>query len=196
MDAALAAEGTAQEILSVSWLTILSLPTSIIGGTKSMHYSINFHRWHPQHMTHHRRHGCTERTREGILADLLAWATDASNTKIFWLNGMAGTGKTTITYSLSEILDKNLMLGSTFFCSRLEEDSRKVDLIFPTLAYRLARRFPAVCHALVDVLKNLEAGKRSMKFQFFDLIVTPVQAASKDSANRPVVVVIDAGRVC
>jgi len=46
-------------------------------------------------------HGCTEGTREAILAQLMAWAIDAHNTKIFWLSGMAGTGKTTIAYTFS-----------------------------------------------------------------------------------------------
>lgn len=110
---------------------------------------------------------------------------------------MAGTGKTTIAYTFSEILDKNFMLGATFFCSRVEDDSRNVDRIFPTIAYQLARRFPSVFHALVDVVKHdPDVGYGSMKHQFSNLIVTPLRAASGDLVGRSVVVIIDALDEC
>lgn len=110
---------------------------------------------------------------------------------------MAGTGKTTLAYTLSEILDTNLMLGATFFCSRLEDDSRNVNCIFPTIAYGLAQRFPSVFHALVNILsKDPDAGCKSLQNQFSDLIATPLKAASNDLAGRPVVIVIDALDEC
>ena len=55
------------------------------------------------------RNACTENTRTAILATLQAWASDNSTTKVYWLNGMAGTGKTMIAYSFSEILNGIVM---------------------------------------------------------------------------------------
>ncbi|KAG6815576.1 hypothetical protein H0H87_000359, partial [Tephrocybe sp. NHM501043] len=43
-----------------------------------------------------RRRGCTQGTREKILADLKDWSQDQSAPKVYWMEGMAGTGKTTI----------------------------------------------------------------------------------------------------
>ena len=40
--------------------------------------------------------------------------SDNTTTKVYWLNGMAGTGKTTIAYSFSEMLDEENFLGGTF----------------------------------------------------------------------------------
>ena len=94
------------------------------------------------------RRSCTAKTREKILADLVAWAADAGDTSIYWLNGMAGTGKTTIDFTFSQILDNIRALGASFFCSLLDADSNNADLIFPTLAYELARHSTAASHAL------------------------------------------------
>ena len=94
------------------------------------------------------RRSCTAKTREKILADLVAWAADAGDTSIYWLNGMAGTGKTTIAFTFSQILDNIRALGASFFCSLLDADSNNADLIFPTLAYELARHSTAASHAL------------------------------------------------
>jgi hypothetical protein len=127
----------------------------------------------------------------------MTWATDPTNTKIYWLNGMAGTGKTTIAYTFSEILDKNQMLGASFFCSRLESSLSDANIIFPTVAYELARRIPSVTGFILDALrKDDTVGRKVMNQQFFNLIVTPVQAASKEFEGRSVVIVIDALDEC
>jgi hypothetical protein len=124
----------------------------------------------------------------------MTWATDPTNTKIYWLNGMAGTGKTTIAYTFSEILDKNQMLGASFFCSRLESGLNDANIIFPTIAYELARRIPSVTGFVLDALrKDDTVGRKVMNQQFFNLIVTPVQAASKECS---VIIVIDALDEC
>jgi predicted AAA+ superfamily ATPase len=100
------------------------------------------------------RRSCTAKTREKILTDLVAWVADAGDTNIYWLNGMAGTGKTTIAFTFSQILDNIQMLGASFFCSQLDTDSSDADLIFPTLAYELARHSPAASQALLNALEK------------------------------------------
>ena len=113
------------------------------------------------------RRSCTAKTREKILADLIAWAADAGDTRIYWLNGMAGTGKTTITFTFSRILDNIQILGASFFCSHLDTDSSNADLIFPTLAYELARHSTAASNALLNALgKDRNVGHKSLRDQF------------------------------
>ena len=36
--------------------------------------------------------------------DFVAWAADTTDTSIYWLNGMAGTGRMTIAFTFSHIL--------------------------------------------------------------------------------------------
>ena len=93
--------------------------------------------------------GCMEGTREQILADLEEWAVNDAAPKVFWLNGMAGTGKTSIAHSLSERLDKNQILGASFFCSRsASREVRNASLIIPTIASTLSQISPVLRSAI------------------------------------------------
>ena len=73
--------------------------------------------------------GCMPGTRVKILADLEAWASDGLSTKVYWLVGMAGTGKSTILHTLCEILDAKNMLGGSFFCSRGSENTDRKSVV-------------------------------------------------------------------
>ena len=131
-------------------------------------------------------------TRTTILKSIGMWAIDVTKPKIYWMNGMAGTGKTTITYSLSIFLKSRNILGGTFFCSRLVDECTKVDRIFPTIAYNLARNYPPLAHTILRALKNdPDAANRTIKQQFTDLVVKPIRESATQLAGRPVVVVID-----
>ena len=144
------------------------------------------------------RRSCTAKTREKILADLIAWAADAGDTNIYWLNGMAGTGKTTIAFTFCQILDNIQILGASFFCSHLDTDSSNADLIFPTLAYELARHSTAASNALLNALeKDRNVGHKSVRDQFLNLIFTPTKAASEGvSSPKSLIIVIDALDEC
>ncbi|KAF8755203.1 WD domain, G-beta repeat [Rhizoctonia solani] len=61
------------------------------------------------------RHGCAPNTRVRILSEAMEWARKPDSPKLYWMNGMAGTGKTTIAYSLCEQLEKSKQLGACFF---------------------------------------------------------------------------------
>jgi hypothetical protein len=127
----------------------------------------------------------------------MTWATEVIGPKIYWLTGMAGTGKTTIAYTFSEILDKNQMLGGTFFCSHQESDSSNTSLILPTLAHQLARSSRAAFQALVDILEqDPDAGSKLLCAQFTDLILGLAKTAFVDPELRPLTIIIDALDEC
>jgi nucleoside-triphosphatase THEP1 len=112
------------------------------------------------------------------------------------MNGMAGTGKTTIMYSLCEWLEANRQLGANFCCSRLSSSCRNVNDIMPTVAYQLARYSPAIRSALCNVLEEEpDAGKLNVELQFTKLVQEPMQKV-KDAIPEGVVVVIDALDEC
>jgi hypothetical protein len=60
----------------------------------------------------------------------------------FWLNGLAGTGKSTIAQTFAETSFADGKLGASFFCSRDFEDRSNLQAIFPTLAFQLAHQEP------------------------------------------------------
>ncbi|KAJ6454971.1 hypothetical protein C8R45DRAFT_597186 [Mycena sanguinolenta] len=82
--------------------------------------------------------GCLKGTRVELLADLQAWSRDPNSPKIFWLDGMAGTGKSAIARSFSHLLQKHNQLGGSFFCLRGDANRSNPKHIIPTLAVQFA----------------------------------------------------------
>lgn len=139
---------------------------------------------------------CTAGTREKELNRLLAWVHDRDAGDIYWMNGMAGTGKTTIAYSLCSKLDEDAKLGASFFCSRLIPECRNVKLILPAISYQLARFSCPFRRALTRILQaDPDAHTRVLKTQFETLIVKPLLEV-KDALPPGFVVVIDALDEC
>ncbi|KAG9080005.1 hypothetical protein FRC06_007195 [Ceratobasidium sp. 370] len=101
-----------------------------------------------------RRTECTLGTRAPLLDDLLEWANDEDGAKVYWMNGMAGTGKTTIACSLCHMLKRTNQLAASFFCSRQLPGCRDISRIVPTLSYQLARSSSAFKDQLCQVLKE------------------------------------------
>ena len=139
-----------------------------------------------------------EGTREQILADLEEWAVNDAAPKVFWLNGMAGTGKTSIAHSFSERLDKNEILGASFFCSRsASREVRDASLIITTIASLLSRSSPVLRSAISKVVEEKpDVGSlHKLSVQFRLLLVDPIKSVF-DSSLKTYVVVIDALDEC
>jgi hypothetical protein len=134
---------------------------------------------------------CTPQTRERILDDLMAWATNDSARPVYWLAGMAGTGKTTIAYSLCERLREAGLLCASFFCTRTLDPTREPRAIIPTIAYQIATRLNDFSSALVETLQNPdnnEVRNKGIGSQFTTLILGPAKAVSFAGLKRLLVV--------
>ncbi|KAJ1307677.1 hypothetical protein OPQ81_001769 [Rhizoctonia solani] len=143
-----------------------------------------------------KRQECTPGTRVRVLKEILDWSHSGGHGTIYWLNGMAGTGKTTIAYSLCKQLNAEHKLAASFFCSRLREECRMVKRIIPSIAYQLARfslPFLSVLSAVLE--KDLDLHSSSLHIQFEELIAKPLQK-TKDTLPEGLVVVIDALDEC
>ncbi|QRV94656.1 Vegetative incompatibility protein HET-E-1 [Ceratobasidium sp. AG-Ba] len=139
---------------------------------------------------------CTEGTRELELRKLVNWARDPSGAAIYWLNGMAGTGKTTIAYSLCAELDATGELAASFFCSRSIPECRNVHLIIPAIAYQLAQFSYPFKFALLGALRlSPDAHTLRLGLQFDKLIVGPLEEV-RQALPSDFVVVIDALEEC
>jgi hypothetical protein len=105
------------------------------------------------------------------------WLGDEQGQRVFWLNGLAGTGKSTIAQTFAEIAFAEGKLGASFFCSRDSEDRSKIQAIFPTLAFQLAHQYPAFRDQLLQVLRtNSEIGCESLCSQLEKAIIGPLKA--------------------
>ncbi|KAF8809961.1 hypothetical protein BYT27DRAFT_7337039 [Phlegmacium glaucopus] len=139
------------------------------------------------------RNACTENTREAILDSLQVWASDDTATKVYWLNGMAGTGKTTIAYSFSEILHEQDSLGGTFFSSHLRVDTSDVHYIIPTISLQLAEYLPSLSHLILDVIRadpSSDCISWRIGKQFLNFMVRPLTTYRDSTGGGGVVPVI------
>ena len=139
-----------------------------------------------------------EGTRVQTLAELEEWAVNDAAPKVFWLNGMAGTGKTSIAHSFSERLDKNQILGASFFCSRsASQEVRDARLIIPTIASTLSQLSPVLRSIMNKVIEEKpDVGSlHKLSVQFRLLLVDPIKSVV-NSSLKTYVVVIDALDEC
>lgn len=142
------------------------------------------------------RESCFKGTREEVLKGILSWCRDASLgiPAVYWLSGMAGTGKSTISYTICEQLADDgsaSRLAASFFCSRQIEAGRKRRNIIPTIVHELALELPRFRRALLD--SKVDANPPPLKNQLDTLIVRPWDASIRDRKGLPpLVVVIDA----
>lgn len=143
---------------------------------------------------------CFADTRKKVLADIEAWtlSDDPNTQRVFWLNGMAGIGKSTIARTIAESAHKRGILGGSFFFSRNTNDLRNPKLVFPTLAYHLSffqdRAFmPFIAGALQD---KADPANADIRTQFNDLILDPLRSYSPTSDIGQVLLVVDALDEC
>ncbi|TIA28019.1 hypothetical protein D6C78_10939, partial [Aureobasidium pullulans] len=95
---------------------------------------------------------CLENTRVEVLAEIRAWIYDRKDERcIFWLEGMAGTGKSTIARTIARKLHDSGHLGASFFFSRGGGDVGHAALFVTTVARQLAE------HPNVDNKRILRA---------------------------------------
>jgi hypothetical protein len=125
------------------------------------------------------REGCLRGTRGDVLQQLEHWVGDKQGQHIFWLNGLAGTGKSTIAQTFAETTFAEGRLGASFFCSREFEDRSNIQRIFPTLALQLGYRYPLFREQLLQVLRaNPGVGQESLCSQLEKLIVGPLSTTT------------------
>ncbi|OBS20594.1 hypothetical protein FPOA_06947 [Fusarium poae] len=141
---------------------------------------------------------CLPDTREELLNEIDRWIDDPKSKTIFWLNGMAGTGKSTISRTVANSRSKRGDLGASFLFKRGELDRSNPDKLMPTLAYQVALSMPEVAFFIKKELNaNLAIVGKSLKEQFEKLIQKPLsEAAASAKVLSPVVIVIDALDEC
>ncbi|KAF8629283.1 hypothetical protein AX15_003530 [Amanita polypyramis BW_CC] len=142
---------------------------------------------------------CLEGTRVAILETVKSWVTnsDSSQPRLFWLNGLAGIGKSTVAKTIAEYADNRGILGGSFFFSRDDEQLRKSSLVFPTLAYQLAQSSDIFKSSIGEALqRDVDFGHRSRQIQLEELIVRPLIRSGLSDRKHIVLLVIDALDEC
>ena len=131
-------------------------------------------------------------TRRDVLSQLENWSNDERDKRVFWLNGLAGTGKSTIAQTFAEMSFADGKLGASFFCSRNFDDRSNLRSIFPTLAFQLAHRYPHFRQELLPILVGSpDVGRETLCSQMEKLIVGPLRETQTQT-----LIIIDALDEC
>ena len=110
----------------------------------------------------------------------MEWAKNSRSQSIFWLSGMAGTGKSTISRTVAQSFADKGMLGASFFFKRGEGDRDRTALFFTTIAAQLVYQLPSLApHVRDAIIADPRINEKSMKIQFDKLIADPIEKLPK-----------------
>jgi hypothetical protein len=141
---------------------------------------------------------CLPNTRTELLDEITTWANNKDGKSIFWLSGMAGTGKSTIARTVAQSFANRGQLGASFFFKKGEGERGNASRFFTTIATDLVACEPGMLPGIRKTLdEDSNISHKALKDQFEKLILQPLvgikQARSQASAR---VVVIDALDEC
>jgi WD40 repeat protein len=138
---------------------------------------------------------CMENTREQLLSDITSWAKAPTAPVVFWLNGLAGTGKSTIARTICDHFATTNVLGASFFMSRQVAERRHAPNVVRTIAYQLARQQSAFAEAISARLRDTPdiASSEGLLKLSTELLFQPAGVLAADAG---LLVVIDALDEC
>ncbi|KAH6883935.1 putative wd40 protein [Thelonectria olida] len=141
---------------------------------------------------------CLQDTRVDLLRQIQEWASNPHTKALFWLNGMAGTGKSTISRTICRQFVQSSRLGSSFFFKRGEADRGSLSRFFTTIAAQLAEMHPVIApHIKSAIDGDPNISRKATREQFDKLIKQPLGHISLDTRRMSsLVFVIDALDEC
>ncbi|PYI24418.1 hypothetical protein BO99DRAFT_321342 [Aspergillus violaceofuscus CBS 115571] len=151
---------------------------------------------------------CLEGTQVAVLEKIQQWSIGSEEKPILWLQGMAGTGKSTIARTAAAAfrngtlltstgaLPDNVCFGGSFFFDHKKQDCKDPRNLFPTLARQLVEVIPEIQDAVCAAIANHhDIQQRTLRDQWRYLIWQPLSMLQSDLQDT-VMVVIDALDEC
>ena len=142
---------------------------------------------------------CLPDTRVDVLRQIMKWSANPDQKTIFWLNGMAGTGKSTIARTITHTLAEQNRLSANFFFSRGRGDLSHAGKFFSTVAFQLTQltaASPRLKHYICEaVAQNDNIFRQSMRDQWTKLVYEPLLRL-EGNPQSPLILVVDALDEC
>lgn len=140
---------------------------------------------------------CLKGTRVDLLDDIARWVDDRAGECIFWLQGIAGEGKSTVAKTVARSLQYNNKLGASFFFKSDDIDRADARRFFTTIAAQLASRMDGMKAHIAEVMdKQLTGYDKSIQSQFEELIAVPLRKPGLQASHSSFIIVVDALDEC
>jgi hypothetical protein len=141
---------------------------------------------------------CLENTRVDLQRQIAEWAEDPNGKCIFWLKGMAGTGKSTISRTVAHSFKDKGQLGASFFFKRGEGDRGNASRFFTTIASDLAIKVPSLVPSIAKAISvDPHIPEKALNEQFEKLIRQPLFTMTHAPRQAStLIIVIDALDEC
>ncbi|PFH46478.1 hypothetical protein AMATHDRAFT_88311 [Amanita thiersii Skay4041] len=145
----------------------------------------------PSSMEMQDRPTCLPETRQKVLEYIEKWiANPTFGRNVLWVYGLAGTGKSTVSATVAEMMLKYGLLGAFIFFNRSMEERNNPLMVIRTLAYKLAIYNPAIAIAISAAIKSIPGLVESpFDFQLQNLLITPLESVNWQQGH--LVIVID-----
>ncbi|KAF8997571.1 hypothetical protein BDQ17DRAFT_1248446, partial [Cyathus striatus] len=107
---------------------------------------------------------CHPETRKAVLSKIMSWVdSDDKSSKMMWLHGPAGAGKSAITQTTAEESDSEGKLVASFFFSWFSPGCNNKNGIVATITFQLCISVPAVKDYVIE---NIEKNPKILSLIF------------------------------
>lgn len=141
---------------------------------------------------------CLPETRTELRHQIAEWGSSSNGKCIFWLNGKAGTGKSTISRTVAHSFSEKGLLGANFFFKRGEGDRGNARRLISTIARQLAASTPQLLPGILKAIQgDPDISSKSLQTQFNQLLLQPLLNLGQTGQHASMrVMVIDALDEC
>ncbi|KAL5610968.1 hypothetical protein FOBRF1_007085 [Fusarium oxysporum] len=166
-----------------------------------------FNSWGDQHKAK-----CLDGTQISTLTRIQDWKESSNRETIYWLRGMAGTGKSTISRTLAAAchdqkamfsgascqLNSHTFLGASFFFGRTKPDRNNASRLVTTICRQISATIPDIKGDICDsISKHPSIGTQSLNDQWEYLVVYPLRSlGSRMLVPLTLIIIIDALDQC
>ena len=140
---------------------------------------------------------CLPDTRVDLLQTVYNWADGQDERCIFWLNGLAGTGKSTIARTIARNYFEKKRLGASFFFSRGGGDVGHAGKFVTSIALQLSKSMPSLRQHICDAItEHNDIASQSLRDQWQQLVLSPLSKINANGFQSVYVLVVDALDEC
>ena len=109
----------------------------------------------------------------------MAWVNNSDRqTRVLWMNGAAGAGKTAIAHTIAAMCYKAKILAASFFCSRSVSGRNEKTYLITTIVSQLIVAIPQMREHVGNALhEDHSLLSRSLETQLEALVVKPLELA-------------------